>query len=70
MCFANGSEKKHVKVKFNVREKVEYGRELAVVGSRPELGAWDSSSNSTLKLQWNNGDEWRGETEIPSGCVV
>lgn len=37
------------------------------MGETDELGGWDVSR--CVSMNWNEGDFWVAETELPSGCV-
>ena len=38
---------------------------LAVIGTQPELGAWNAG-NAT-PMTWTDGDVWKAEVEFPAG---
>ncbi|GAB4813171.1 hypothetical protein N2152v2_000217 [Parachlorella kessleri] len=50
-------------VHFAVQCGVGFGDSLAVVGSGPELGAWDAQAG--LQLVWGEGDVWTGAVDLP-----
>lgn len=60
--------KSTVNVRFWMPFKVNYGEEIYVVGSSPELGSWILSSG--IPLRWSDGDMWNGSVDIPAGSVV
>ena len=69
LAFASGQEtSRNVKIRFNIKQKLDFGHQLAVVGSSHQLGSWNVS-NTTGKLSWSEGDFWKGEAEIPTGPV-
>lgn len=69
LAFASGQEtSRNVKIRFNIKQKLDFGHQLAVVGSSHQLGSWNVS-NTNGKLSWSEGDFWRGEAEIPTGPV-
>lgn len=65
MCFASGQEAttNNVKVRFEIKHKLDYGHRMAVVGSSEELGTWDPLQGRSLT--WNDNDLWQGEAEVP-----
>ena len=44
---------------MKVHYKTQYGQELAVVGSIPQLGSWDA--NKAFKMKWTDGHHWVAE---------
>lgn len=44
---------------LKVHYKTQYGQEIAVVGSIPQLGAWDTSK--ALRMKWTDGHHWVAE---------
>lgn len=46
---------------------VPYGEHLRIVGTNPALGGWDPTAG--LLLEWAEGDDWVGETALPSGTL-
>jgi hypothetical protein len=54
---------KVARVRFSIKQRVQFGQSLAVVGSK--LGGWDTKKS--LVLQWNPDDVWLGEAECPCG---
>lgn len=65
MCFASGLEATtgKVRARFEIKQKLNYGHKMAVVGSSEELGTWDPLHAHSLS--WNEDDLWQGETEVP-----
>jgi hypothetical protein len=57
-----------VQLRFNIRQKLEFGKRLCVVGSPKELGVWNAAE-STCSLSWSDGDVWTGSFEISPGPV-
>lgn len=55
-------ERKSARVLFSIQQRVEFGKQIAVVGSTPSLGSWDPTAG--LSLQWREGDTWQSETMI------
>lgn len=55
-------ERKSTKVLFTIKQRVEFGKQIAVVGSTPSLGSWDPTAG--LTLQWREGDTWQSEALI------
>jgi hypothetical protein len=49
-------------VTFSVKRRVAFGQHLRVVGSAPELGAWDPAQAPALS--WNDGHVWTGSVEL------
>jgi hypothetical protein len=48
-------------VQFSVKQKVQYGQSVRLVGGTPEFGAWDPKAAPTTK--WSDGDVW--EVTVP-----
>jgi hypothetical protein len=48
-------------------QPLAFGEHLRLVGSLPELGAWDPEAG--LKLDWSDGDNWSAEAALPPGAV-
>lgn len=44
---------------LRINYKTEYGQEIAVIGSIPQLGNWDTSR--ALKMKWTEGHNWVAE---------
>jgi hypothetical protein len=53
-------------VSFSVTKHVRFGQTLRVVGSLPELGAWDPAK--APELTWGDGDVWTGAVALPPGA--
>ena len=53
----------HVRVGIHVR----FGESVCVVGSHPDLGAWDigAALAAGTSLEWTDGDVWEGELLLP-----
>jgi hypothetical protein len=49
-------------VRFSLPYGTNFGQLIAVAGSVPELGSWDSSK--ALKLTWNSGNVWEGDLRL------
>lgn len=49
-------------IEFSIEYFTNFGEKLVVVGSTPELGAWDEKAG--LALQWNEPNIWKGKTKI------
>lgn len=62
------ASQQQIPMRFQIKKKLDYGRHLAVVGSREELGAWNVS-NTTANLEWRQGDIWSGEANMKPGPV-
>ena len=43
------------------------GQHLTLVGSVPELGSWNPAEG--LKMTWQPGHAWVGETSLASGAM-
>ena len=54
-------------VTFSIKRKVAFGEHLRVVGSSPELGAWNPAA--APELHWNDGDVWTGSVELASDAA-
>ena len=50
------------KIKFAIKQRIDFGKKIAVVGSSPQLGAWDPAS--ACKCEWNEDDVWVGEIAV------
>jgi hypothetical protein len=61
------ARKKLAKVKFQIRYKTEMGTSVRLVGSSPELGAWDISL--APKLTWVEDGLWSCEVRLPCGQI-
>jgi len=58
-----------VKVTFAIRCKTQLGESVCILGSAPELGAWDASS--AVEMTWTEDHVWRAEVAVaPGGQVV
>lgn len=57
-----------LRVRFEVVRRVRYGHAVAVVGSSPELGAWDAAQ--ALRLRWTPGNVWMAEPSLKLGPGV
>lgn len=53
---------KAANVKFSVKQKLQFGQHIAVVGSNKVLGQWNP--DESLALSWNEGDRWTAEAKI------
>jgi len=51
------------RISFHVGCHTVWGEQVYVVGTHPLLGSWNP--DKALKLTYAQGDEWRGEIEIP-----
>lgn len=56
------------KVSFTLPHHVEFGQEICVVGEADTLGKWDATA--AVPLNWNDGDIWTVEAELPIGASV
>ena len=64
------ARKRSAKVKFQVRYKTELGEQVRVVGSSPELGAWDIAKAPQLKWQAGERDGiWACDVSLPCGQI-
>ena len=61
------ARKKLAKVKFQIRYKTELGTCVRLVGSSPELGAWDIALAPQLK--WQEDGLWACEVNLPCGQI-
>ncbi len=61
-------QQQQVRLRFTIKQKLDYGRRLAVVGSPEELGKWNVS-NTRGTLEWREGNIWSGETVMKPGPV-
>lgn len=52
-----------------IKKHTQFGKTLRLCGSVPELGSWTPAASP--KLQWHEGDEWRGAfcINLPSNVV-
>ena len=65
------ARKRSANVTFQVRYKTELGEQLRVVGSSPELGAWDIAKAPQLKYK-TDGDMdgiWVCDVKLPCGQI-
>ncbi|QDZ20280.1 starch-binding protein [Chloropicon primus] len=62
------ARKKSAKVKFQVQYRTEMGQTVRVVGSSPELGAWDVAKAPQLKWQSSDG-LWACDVSLPCGQI-
>ena len=60
--------KRVVNVKFFMKFHVDYGQQICLVGSIPEIGNWILSDS--VSLSWNEGDIWCATLELPSNSVI
>ncbi|MDR0799035.1 MAG: 4-alpha-glucanotransferase, partial [Dysgonamonadaceae bacterium] len=56
-----------MKITFNIHYHTVWGQTLHLVGSLPELGAWDT--NSAKEMQYSGDGNWQLEIEIPNRNV-
>eukprot|EP00197_Chlamydomonas_leiostraca_P010509 CAMPEP_0202865790 /NCGR_PEP_ID=MMETSP1391-20130828/6351_1 /ASSEMBLY_ACC=CAM_ASM_000867 /TAXON_ID=1034604 /ORGANISM="Chlamydomonas leiostraca, Strain SAG 11-49" /LENGTH=365 /DNA_ID=CAMNT_0049545667 /DNA_START=103 /DNA_END=1200 /DNA_ORIENTATION=+ len=52
-----------VKVVMRITNRVQMGQSVGIVGSCPEMGAWDGFK--AVRLTWGEGDVWSGEVQLP-----
>jgi Starch binding domain len=45
--------------------RANYGQSLSIVGSTPDLGAWDISTR--VPMEWSDGDVWRAKVVADDG---
>ena len=55
-------------VTFSLKQKVEWGDKMCVVGNHKELGRWELEK--APELRWNEGDIWTGQVELPAETSV
>lgn len=55
-------EEERTRVRFSVTKRVEYGSEIAVVGSNAQLGEWDAGR--ALQMQWTRGHVWVATADL------
>ena len=56
------------KVTIQCNYHCEFGQVLKVVGSNPEVGAWDL--DAAPMLTWSEGDNWSLDLEVPSDSTL
>lgn len=61
----NGSKERTVKLSFQVPYRVNYGQDVAMVGSTDVLGNWDPSHG--VGMRWTEGDVWHVDLEVTAG---
>jgi 4-alpha-glucanotransferase len=54
-----------MKITFTIRCHTEWGQQLSVAGSRPELGEWDTAK--AARMNYFPGDRWETELTFPDG---
>lgn len=52
-------------VRFRVPYNTEFGQHLCISGGVDELGDWQE--DSCIIMDWNDGNIWTTECELPSG---
>ncbi|GBF93653.1 hypothetical protein Rsub_06756 [Raphidocelis subcapitata] len=57
-----------VRVSFRLPYRVDFGQDVAVVGSIDEFGSWQP--HRAVALRWTEGDWWTGDVELPAGTNV
>ena len=57
-----------MKIRFQIKRRIEFGERHKIVGDHPVLGEWDASRG--LEMSWRDGDEWSVEALIPSGTSL
>lgn len=63
-AFAENAPKANTKkVKFSVKQRIDFGKQIAVVGSKPALGSWDPAAG--VHLSWNEDDVWAADVQVP-----
>ena len=69
-AFANdhASKGNTKKVKFAVKQRLDFGKHIAVVGNKPAFGSWDPSAG--VHLCWEEGDLWAADVEVPAAEQV
>ena len=68
VVFFASDVQQQIRMRFKIKQKLDYGRRLAVVGSNEELGMWNVS-NTTATLEWHDGNIWTGEAVMKPGPV-
>jgi hypothetical protein len=62
------SSSPRVPVSFAVPDcHLQFGENLRLVGSCPELGAWSPDASAAVPLAWTEGCLWLGEVALPPG---
>ena len=61
-------ELKIEKINFEIKYDTKMGEDIAVIGSRNNLGNWEV--NRALKMAWNNGNIWKGVLYIGDANIV
>lgn len=54
-----------VPVQFSIRQKVQYGQSVRLVGGSPEFGNWDP--NAAPATTWSDGDVWTVTVPLKPG---
>ena len=68
-CVQNWSTRFHVcTVHLFHCEQVSFGESHKVVGGHPSLGDWDVSN--APQMQWNDGNVWTLEVQLPEGSDI
>ncbi|KAG2450816.1 hypothetical protein HYH02_004651 [Chlamydomonas schloesseri] len=57
------SQQQYVPVVLQYSKRCAYGQGYAVVGSVPELGAWDVAR--AVRMKWSEGDKWEAVVRLP-----
>ena len=57
-----------VPVHFAITNDAGLGYEWFVVGSHPDVGAWDPAK--AIKLVWSNGNVWWGDVGVQAGTTL
>ncbi|MGD9613648.1 MAG: alpha/beta hydrolase-fold protein [Kiritimatiellia bacterium] len=57
-----------VPVQFSITTNAGMGYEMYVVGSHPDVGAWNPAQ--AIKLAWSAGDVWRGGVGVQAGTAL
>lgn len=52
-------------VQLCITKAVEYGQNMRVTGSGPDLGAWNAEKGP--KLRWSEGHKWTADVTLPAG---
>ena len=61
-------ELKIEKINFEIKYDTKMGEDIAVIGSRNNLGNWEV--NKALKMGWNDGNIWKGVLYIGDANIV
>jgi hypothetical protein len=53
-------------VRLCITRAVEFGQNMRVTGSGPEMGAWNADKGP--KLKWNDGHKWTADVTLAPGA--